>query len=337
VIARAAAPAVRGRRTQWGGSLVELMLGLMLGLSVVGVALGAFSSVSRTANSQNSAAIIAETAQAAGGYLGKQLLQAGYVDLMANADNSSHLFQLDNFGAAQTQGSGDMLAAVHALSHPGLRSIHGCNSGYVKVDDLLDYDCGAAATPLAGSLSIAYQALATPNGWQAPSLATAFDLTRGYRSDCGARSPRAVDNALADPPGDVVMNRYYLDTDTLQLMCVGNGNPDAPIRIAGNVEQFQVLYALPQPNPGGAESVAQYVTADVVNALGPAAWGTVLTVRVCLLIRGEPGSGDGGTTLNVFSRDCAGNPTSMADGRMRRAHQFVMTVRNAVRSAVALP
>ena len=90
------------------------------------------------------------------------------------------------------------------------------------------------------------------------------------------------------------MNRYHLDTLTLQLMCVGNGNPDAPIRIASNVEQFQVQYALPQMNPGG-------------------------------------------TGVNVFSRDCAGNPTDMSDGRMRRAHRFVMTVRNAVRSAVALP
>jgi acetolactate synthase-1/2/3 large subunit len=83
-----------------------------------------------------------------------------------------------------------------------------------------------------------------------------------------------ADNSLADPPGDVVMNRYYLDTLTLQLMCVGNGNPDAPIRIASNVEQFQVQYALPQMNPGGAESVSRYVTADAVDALGSAAWGT---------------------------------------------------------------
>ncbi|MCX7228166.1 MAG: hypothetical protein NTW15_03990, partial [Burkholderiales bacterium] len=96
--------------------------------------------------------------------------------------------------------------------------------------------------------------------------------------------------------------RYYLDTLTLQLMCVGNGNPDAPIRIASNVEQFQVQYALPQMNPGGADGVDY-----------------------------------GGTGVNVFSRDCAGNPTDMSDGRMRRAHRFVMTVRNAVRSAVALP
>ena len=334
---RLAADVVPGPRTARGGSLVELMVGLMLGLSIVGVAIGAFSSVSQTSKGQNSAAIIAETAQAAGGYLGKQLLQAGYVDLMANAGNRDHIGQLDSFGAAQTSGSGDLLATVHALSHTGLRSMHGCNGSYTTVDNLLDYGCADAATSLAGSLSIAYQALATPNGWQAPSLATAFDLTSGYRSDCGARSPRAADNPLADPPGDVVMNRYYLDTLTLQLMCVGNGNPDAPIRIASNVEQFQVQYALPQMNPGGAESVSRYVTANAVDALGSAAWGTVLTVQVCVLIRGEPGSADGGTGVNVFSRDCAGNPTDMSDGRMRRAHRFVMTVRNAVRSAVALP
>lgn len=327
----------RTAHAQQGAGLVELMVGLVLGLSVIGVAVGAFGNVSRASSSQNSAAIIADTAQAAAGYLGKQLLQAGYVDLMANADNSGILTQLDQFGAAQTAGSGDLLAGVHALTHPGLRSLHGCNGGYRAVDDLLDYRCATGANPLAASVGIAYQALATPNGWQAPSLGTAFDLTSGYRSDCGARSPRLADSPTADPPGDVVINRYYLDTTTLQLMCIGNGNPDAPVRIAGNVEQFQVLYALPQPNPGGAEAVARYVTADAVDALGPAAWGSVLTVQVCLLLRGDPGSGNGGTGVNVFNRDCAGNPTDVSDGRLRRAHRFVMTVRNAVRSAVALP
>lgn len=333
-----ARPAPRSAvHAQRGGSLVELLIALMLGLSVIGVAVGAFGNVSRSSSSQNSAAIIADTAQAAAGYLGKQLLQAGYVDLMANADNRGILTQLDQFGAAQTAGSGDLLAGVHALTHPGLRSLHGCNGGYRVADDLLDYRCATAPNPLAASLGIAYQALATPNGWQAPSLGTAFDLTSGYRSDCGARSPRLADSPTADPAGDVVINRYYLDTTTLQLMCIGNGDPGAPVRIAGNVEQFQVLYALPQANGGGAESVARYVSADVVDALGPAAWGSVLTVQVCLLVRGEPGSANGGTGVNVFNRDCAGNPTDASDGRLRRAHRFVMTVRNAVRSAVALP
>lgn len=335
--ARPAPPAPRRRAAQHGSGMIELLIGLMLGLSVIGVAFGAFSGVNRTTTSQSGAAVIADAAQAAGGYLGKQLLQAGYVDLMANADNRGYLSSLDSLGAANTQGSGDLLAGVYAISHPGLRSVHGCNGTYSTPKGLLDYGCDATPAPLASSLSIAYQALATPNGWQAPSLATAFDLNRGYRSDCGARSPRAADNSKADPAGDVVINRYYLDSATQQLMCIGNGDPDSAVRIASNVEQFQVLYALPQPNPGGAESVARYVTADAVDALGPAAWGSVLTVHVCLLIRGEPGSADLGTTTNVFNRDCAGQPTRSDDARLRRAHRFTMTVRNAVRSAVALP
>ncbi|MFM1989995.1 MAG: hypothetical protein RJA99_2952 [Pseudomonadota bacterium] len=319
-----------------GSGLIELMIGLTIGLLVIGVAAGAYGNITQSASSQNSASAIADAAQAAGSYLGKQLLQAGYVDLVANADNRGHLPQLDAFGAGQITGSGDLLASVHALSHPGLRSLHGCDGAYSKRDEPLNYTCAGDPNALAGSLSIAYQALATPNGWQAPSLATAFDLTRGYRSDCGARSPRGADNPLADPPGDVVMNRIYLDTTTRQLMCIGNGDPDTPIRLAGNVEQFQVMYALPQPNPGGGESVARYASAADVEALGPAAWGSVLSVQVCLLVRGEPGSADA-ATVNVFSRDCEGKSTSTADGRLRRAHRFVMTVRNTVRSAVALP
>lgn len=336
MIARPRHPGARRVRDARGSSLVELMIGLTVGLFVIGVAAGVFGNLKQATSSQASSAAVADAAQAAGSYLGKQLLQAGYVDLVANADNRSYLSQLDAFGAMQLAGSGDLLASVHAFSHPGLRSVHGCDGAYSKRDELLNYGCATGGNPLAASLSIAYQALATPNGWQAPSLATAFDLTRGYRSDCGARSPRAADNALADPPGDVVMNRIYLDTTTSQLMCIGNGDPDTPIRLAGNVEQFQVLYALPQPNPTGGESVARFVPAADVDAIGPMAWGSVLSVQVCLLVRGDPGSAPA-AAVNVYSLDCEGKSTSSADGRMRRSHRFVVTVRNAVRSAVAMP
>ena len=230
-----------------------------------------------------------------------------------------------------------MLPSAFAATYPGLFSLHGCNGPYANVSGLLTYGCDTVPNPLASSFSVAYQVLATPNGWQAPSLGTTLNLARGYQSDCGALSPRAADNALASPAGDVVINRFYRDTATRQLMCVGNGNPAAPVRVAGNIEQFHVLYGLPQPGAGGPEAMARYVTADAVDALGAAAWSTVLSVQICILARGEPGSGGIGGATNVFSLDCVGNPVVANDGAVRRAHRFMVTLRNSVRSAVALP
>ena len=325
-------------RTARGVGLVELLIGLTLGLLVIGVAVGAFSGLKRSATNQRGTASVADVAQAAGAYLGKQLVQAGYIDLMANASNRDQIALLDGFGAAPGVGSADMLSSAFAVSHPGLFSLHGCSGPYSNVDSLLNYTCNATMNPLANSVSVAYQVLASTSGWQAPSLRTAFDLAQGYQSDCGALSPRTADNSLASPAGDVVINRFYLDTATRQLMCVGNGNPAKPVRVAGNIEQFQVLYGLPQPAAGGAESVARFVTADAVDTLGAAAWSSVLSVQICILARGEPGSGDvSSSATNVFSLDCLGDPVAANDGAVRRAHRFVVTVRNSVRSAVALP
>ncbi len=308
---------------------------MSLGLIVIGVAMSAFLSVKRTATTLGSSTILSDVAQSASAYLGRQILQAGYVDLMANADGRTYLPMLDGFGAGRSVGSGDLLPSVFSATYSGLRSIHGCDGSYATVSALLNYGCATTSAPLAASLSVAYQVLATPGTWSAPSLASAFDADLGFLSDCGALSPRA---STAVPKGDVVINRFYLVAESGQLMCVGNGNPSKPVRVAGNIEQFQVLYGLPPSTSGGAESVTRFVSADAVNALGATAWGSVLSVQVCLLARGEPDSIDrvaGGT--NVFVRDCAGNPVSTNDGVLRRAHRFVFAVRNSVRSAVALP
>jgi Tfp pilus assembly protein PilW len=325
----------RGER---GSGLVELMLGLMLGLSVIAVAIGSFATVNRSLSTQDGVAVVSETGQAAAAYLGKQFLQAGYVDLFADGDGYGYLAQLEGISAASVPGSGDLLAVIYAGSHPGLRSVHGCNGAYQRANALLDYTCAdIAGDGTANSVSIAHQVMATPNGWQAPSLWTSFDLTRGYRSDCGARSPRIADNAAADPKGDVVINRFYLDVATQRLLCIGNGDPNSPVTVATGIEQFQVLYAVPQSSSSGAEAIAWFVPANSVDTMGPAAWGRVTAVSVCMLMRGPPGSAGGMPATNVFSLDCNGAPVNASDGRLRRAYQFTTTVRNAVWSAVALP
>ncbi len=325
-------------RTQRGMSLIELMIGMTLGLMVMGVALTAFFGVTQVARTQRGMANISDGAQAADVYLGKQLVQAGYLDLLATADNRTYLTQLDGSGGAPTAGSGDLLSSAYSLTHAGLYSLHGCNGAYSSNTALLNYTCSGTSNNTVNSVSVAYQVLATPNGWLAPSVADAPSATQGYQTDCGTLSPRAAVNPLANPPGDVVINRFYLDTATRQLMCVGNGNPNAPVRIASNVEQFVVRYGLPQTSLTGSESVANYVTAAAVDALGPSAWGSVLSVQFCLLVRGDPGSANlTNTANNVFNLDCAGQPAIANDGALRRAHRVTLSVRNAVRSAVALP
>lgn len=328
-----------GARGQRGMTLIELMVALALGLVVAGVALSSFMKVSQLARTQRGQAAIGDGAQAVSTYLVNQVRTAGYVDLMAREGQWTLVTGQDQISTGVASGDGSMLSQAYRATYPGLYALHGCDGTYATASSLLTYGCTAgAANNLTASLSLAYQVVATPSGWVAPSLGSAVNTRTGFMTDCGGRSPRKADTATASPEGDVVVNRYYLDTANRRLMCIGNGKPAEPVQVATDVEQFQVLYGLQQATAAnGAESVAQFVPASTVNAT-PGGWGSVIAMQICLLMSGETGSvAKGSTTTNVYNLDCAGDPVSTADGRLRRAQRVTLSVRNNLRGATQLP
>lgn len=314
-----------------GMTMIELMVALILGLLVVGAAISTFMASSQVARSMRGLSAVNDSGQSLTGYLSLQIRQAGHLDLLEKDGQWSVLQTTDGQGSVSS-GDGSNLAQVLSATYPGLFSIHGCNQAYTSSTALLNYACTPGGSNLAASLTVAYQVLATPAGWLNPSLNDALDLNRGFQTDCGGRGTRLADSAKAKPAGDAVVNRYYLDTTTRRLMCVGNGDPTTPVQIASDIEQFQVLYGVSGTTASGGEIMRNYLTADDVTK--DSLWPTVTAVQICALASGEPGSTSG--QGNIFNVDCNGNAITATDGRLRKAHRAIINLRSATRSATKM-
>ena len=325
------------RQQQRGMTLVELMVAMLLGLLLAGAALSTFLASSQLARSMRGAATVSDGGQSFTSYIAQQIRAAGHVDLMEKDGQWSVLTSADGQVGAPSSGDGSLLSLDAAGSYPGLYSIKGCSGAFKTPNDLLNFECAAEVDTAQSSLTLAYQVLSTPDGWVAPSLSDTFSSSRGFQTDCGGRGTRKDQSATAKPAGDLVINRYYLDTAQRRLMCRGNGDPDSAIQVAADIEQFQVLYATSQASTTAASAVAQFVPASSINAMVNG-WSSVVAVQVCVLGVGEPGSlAAGSAATNVFNVDCAGNAANASDGRIRRAHRTTINLRSGTRSATVMP
>ncbi len=328
------------RASERGLSLLELMVGMGLGLLALTTALAAFGGISSLSRNVRGSAGVAQNALMSLGYLQRQVQRAGYVDLMNDVGTPPALAGQDSGAVTGAAGDASLLASVFQGTHAGLRALHGCNGGYQTAGTLLDYQCASSSNDLAGSLTVAYQALSTGTaGWGGQSLASSYSDRVPFATDCAGRATRAADNAQASPAGEVVINRFYLDTQNSSLRCLGNGNPASAVEVASNVEQFRVLYGVAQAGSASApgEAVAQYVSASSVAGMS-GGWDNVIAVQLCLLMVSDPAQASpSGTGRNIYNVDCEGQAVRTTDGRVRRAYRVTFDLRNHLRSAVALP
>ncbi|WP_396269780.1 PilW family protein [Ideonella sp.] len=323
--------------TSRGMTLVELMVAMLLGLLLAGAALSTFLASSQLARSMRGAATVSDGGQSFTSYIAQQIRAAGHVDLMERDGQWSVLTSADGQVGAPNSGDGSLLALDSAGNFPGLYSIKGCSGAFKTPTTLLDFACAPDVNSTVSSLTVAYQVLSTPEGWVAPSLAETFNANRGFQTDCGGRGTRTGQSATANPAGDLVINRYYLDTAERRLMCIGNGDPSRAVQVAADIEQFQVLYATSQASSTSASAISRFVLASEVNSMVNG-WASVVAVQVCVLAVGEPGSSAAGSAgTNVFNVDCSGNAANANDGRIRRAHRTTINLRSGSRSATVMP
>ncbi len=320
--------------SQRGMTLIELMVAMLLGLLLAGAALSTFLASSQLARSMRGAATVSDGGQSFTSYIAQQIRAAGHVDLMEKDGQWSVLTSSDGQLGAPSSGDGSLLSLDSSATYPGLFSIKGCSGAFQTQDKLLDFRCDPQKDASKSSLTVSYQVLSSPDGWVAPSLTDTFNENRGFQTDCGGRGTR---KAEANPAGDLVINRYYLDATNRRLMCVGNGDPTKPVQVAADIEQFQVLYAASQALDGASSAVSKFVPASEIEAMVNG-WASVIAVQVCVLAVGEPGSlAAGSASTNVFNVDCAGQPANVSDGRLRRAHRTTINLRSSTRSATVMP
>lgn len=319
-----------------GVGIVELMVAMAIGL-VLMLAIGSlYVANKQTFRTQDDQSRLQETSRAALDVLGYHIRLAGFVDVSDDPARVKILVDpaskqwLTKTDASHTQ---DMLAKFFAAdaNYVGIKALKGCDGPFDSITSVaLPWGCSGTGPD---SITVAYQAQPTVLGGTAVRAANTYQDTLGaYNSatgqggDCGAKD---VSGATAAPKGPLAINRFYIDTATNRLMCVGNGDPSKPRPIAEGVEDMRIRYGI-IPTSGGDTFVGRYVkAADVTD------WSRVLSVHVCLQIASPSPKIAGGVSHYT---DCDNAAQTNADGKIRKTFNATFSMRNNMLTAPdALP
>lgn len=268
---------------QSGVTLIELMVGLAIGLLVVAVAMGALM-VSRGISGTVSDA---SGIQQQGAYIlrvvSQQLRQTGSLYLNP-----------DPVGGAST----DVLSPV---AFEIKADAVGSGNSFVQEESIsgADTTVTAAFRRYQDNVFLAENATST-------TIGTDF-LTRNC---VGAPGNSSTDQR--------VESIFTFDSTKNELQCGGNGTAAQPI--AQNVAQFQVTYMV-QTTDAAGNTTMQYVKgSDMPAAATDPKWRRVQGVQVCLVLYGsEPVDMPAGSSYT----DCAGtsvNMTTLTGERKNRMH-----------------
>ncbi len=272
---------------QHGVTLIELMVGLSIGLLVVAVAMGALmvsrgisGSVSDASGIQQQGAYILRV-------IGQQLRQTG--SLYLNPDPA---------GGTST----DVLSPV---AFEIKANAVGSGNSFEQENTL----AGASDTVTTGFRRYADNVFMVAGTEAAASTPATFGTDYLARNCIGAPGNSSTDQR--------VESSFAFDSAKNELRCGGNGA--AAQAIAQNVAQFQVIYMVQTTDAAGTK--VQYTKgSDMPSAATDATWRRVQGVQVCLVLYGsEPIDMPAGSSYT----DCEGNSvnmTTLTGGRKNRMH-----------------
>lgn len=276
-----------GPLKQRGVTLIELMVGLSIGLLVVAVALGALMVSRGVTGTVSDASGIQQQASYAMRIIGQQLRQSGSLFLDLNPSG------------ATTETAGSL-----ALVPVGFVATIGTPGGGLDTFDPATNALGGTASPVA--LTAGYSRYMEP-------------LFPGGTAQYTGR------NCLGGPADTNTTHQRIESTFSLngsELRCRGNGATAQPL--VQNVANFQVRYLLQDNASTPGNPQIRYFTADNIpdaDGNGQPDWSRIQAVEVCLVLYGNeaidmpPGSSytdcDGSTQVNM---------TSLTGARARRMH-----------------
>jgi type IV pilus assembly protein PilW len=272
---------------QRGVTLIELLVGITIGLLTIAVAMGALMVSRGVSGTVSDASEIQQQASYAFRIFGQQLRQAGSLKLKLSAakvegDNTPPLV-------------GDPVAFETDFSD-------GTSTFSLATDTLSGLDTPGASEY---KLTTGYRNYAEP----VYTSASAQSLQRNCLGGQGSSA--------------LVQSRFVLNTTTNELRCDGNGQVQPIIR---NVANFQVRYLM-QSAAGTGSPNMRYVTAATVGAPGSAAWAQVFAVEVCLVLYGNESMDlPAGTSYTDCDGATSVNLTTLAAPRNRRMHMVFRNV-----------
>ena len=266
-------PAARQR----GVTLIELLVGIAIGLMVVAVALGALMSSRSISGTVSEATSLQQQASYAFRVIGQQIRQAGSLELSLTP----------SIAPAASDANAAMTPVAFDPPDPT-----GARPPFSRASSTLIAD----ATP---SFTVGYQNYTETI---TPAAPASTPISSSLLRDCLGQNPAlAASGSLGATP--VISSKFQRNTSTNELACVGAGGTSQPI--IGNVTDMQVRYVQQAPNTTNL----QYL--DVADVIAGAAgtWSNVYGVEVCLELTGtEPAPTAGATYTN-----CSGASTSYGD------------------------
>lgn len=250
---------------QQGVTLVELMVGIAIGLLVVAVALGALMTSRGITGTVSEATSMQQQAAYAFRVIGQQIRQAGSMELNLNP----------SIVLTPASGTNPAMSPV-AFDAPDPT---GARPPFVRASSTL----AGSATPL--SFTMGYQ-----NYTEATVAASDTSLLR----DCLGQNPAlAASGSLGATP--VLTSKFELDTTKNELVCTSAGSSGKQA-IIGNVTDMRVRYVEQAPGT----TTLKYLPSSPL----PSNWNNIYAIEVCLELTGtEPVSTPGATYKNCSGSD----------------------------------
>ena len=235
------------RRAERGVTLVELMVGIAIGLMVVAVALGALLASRSISGTVSEVTSLQQQAAYAFRVIGQQIRQAGSLEL--NLNPSIVLNPASDANPAMSP------VAFDAPDPTGARP------PFVRASSTLD----ATTTPL--SVTVGFQ-----NYVEETVAASETSLL----SDClGQNAALAAGGSLGATP--VLTSKFEHEASKNELVCTGTGSAGRQA-IIGNVTDFQIRYV--EQTPG--TTTLKYLPANPL----PSNWSNIYAIEVCLELTG---------------------------------------------------
>ncbi len=291
---------IRGKQS--GRSLIEIMIGMAIGVTVLGSVMATVIHTSVSSRTSDNLSKLSEDAQITLDLVANHIRMAGFTPPRVNT-----------------------LPGNPTSNYTGI-PIRGCNGAMVdRTVPMTAIVCGA---PGPNAFSVAYEA----------DLFNTVNLAN-LPTDCLGRpipaqpSPYGGNFSLAE-------NRFFIadNNGNPSLMCAGNGQPGGfavPMVLAENVEDLRITYGLTNVTRGDNNEqlfdgrTSNYGTADQIDLNFGAEpvgerWNRVSAVRICLQMRTDDNVTDEPTPYI----DCQGNLTNPGDRRLRASVVTTVVLKN---------
>lgn len=289
----------RHRRYRRGFTLIELMVSVTIGLILLLFLSSLYFNSRSSSRLNDDNARMHEDGRYALDLIGRNLMQAG-------------------FGNMQTGSTTDFPPA----HPPNVKALMGCNYGFatpVTIPPTCAAGPGPAPSGITGPSAFSV-------GYTSEPYANGANIS-GAGTDCSGT--QAV-NATSTK-GGLVINSFYLDTDTKTLYCKGNAGTATPQAILSNVDNMLLTYGI---DTGSRHAPLQSTpdatlagTVDAINGNNQAGWDRVVTVTVCLEIH-SANSVVTGATGQTYYKCNDRQPTAASDRLLHTTVTRVFTLRN---------